>query len=106
MMQRVRGFFQSEEKIAWAIACVSLLFCLSVVVAVFTTGSSGRAAASTNENAKTDLLRQRMLLQARVNLCNLEKKSSTPVCDAGEQSRVVEYRKQIIEIDRKLGESM
>lgn len=88
------------------------------VFAVLVLGFSGMVFSGANDAAartaeadqpnseRTFLLRQKIWLMARINLCEQEKQGAVPanrsVCPAEEQARVPEYKQRILEIDRRL----
>ena len=107
-MKRLRDFFSNPEKTAWSLAAASLAAVLAGMILIL---SGARKPRIPESHADSELLRERMLLQARVNVCNFEKsadrtRSRTNVCDPSEEKRVEDYRKRIAEIDRTLGASL
>ncbi len=107
-MKRLRDFFSSPERTAWVIASASLLVFVLCAAWIF---SGRKPVHAPQSHPDAELMRERMLLQARVNLCNFEKGNAqksarTAVCDPVEEKRVDEYRRRIAEIDRSLGASL
>ena len=96
----------------WLTGLALLIFASMVIVfsaMVFSGADSASAVAAQADqpdSERTFLLRQKIWLMARINLCEQEKQGSIPahrsVCPAAEQAKVPEYRKRILEVDRRL----
>ncbi len=97
---------------AWLTGAALVLF--GGTMTVFTgmvfsgAGQATRTAAQADrpDSERTYLLRQKIWLMARINLCEQEKQGQIParssVCPPAEQARLPEYKQRILEIDRQI----